>query len=118
MSVVIEYVTQYQCSAVEPWYVTQSAHVWFQDKVTIAFGPTGRLVAWHWFHSDIVGQQIVATVSFGVTRVYEESGVKSFADQSPLHVDKTYKNGIYATGGNRFLEFINLHIVNSRCDAA
>jgi hypothetical protein len=103
MRVVVQQVAQHQHSAFQPRQAAQRRHIGFHHIIAITGLPRGRFIALHGVHFDIRGDQVIATMGFSPSGVYEVLDVKTFAHQAALHVDRGDHNGVdLARGGGVF----------------
>jgi len=97
---VILNVADYQCRRLEPGNAAQRAEIGFHDVIAIACSPAGRLETLDGLHFHVGGEQVVTAMSFLVSAVDEEIGVKTLAHQASLHVDLDGQHRVDAAGGN------------------
>jgi hypothetical protein len=112
--VMIKHIAHHHRGAGQPRNPAYLRQVGFMHVIAIARRPTCRLVALHGFHLEVGRQQVVAAVGFDMAAVDEMRGMKPFAHQAALHVDKAGQNGIDLAPVHGFFQVINGNVGGHR----
>ena len=110
MGVVVEHVADHQRRLFQPRNAPQRREVRLHDEVAIALRPVRRLVAGHWLHIDVGGQQIIAAMRLVMGGIDEVLRQETLSREPALHVDDAGQHRVDLTAGDRFLQLIEREI--------
>ena len=78
--------------------------------IAVSRRPIGRLVALHRVQFDVGGQQIITPMGFLITTGHKMGGMKAFANQPALHIDKTGQDRVNRARSNGCFQLVKSQI--------